>query len=254
MILRHFFGIRKHWTMTSNRINLISGPRNISTALMYAFDSRPDTEVVDEPMYGYYLHASGALHPVKELIMSSLPTDLQMVIDDIIFKSLDKPYYFIKGMAHHYYNADASFILPLSNVFLIRDPALLITSFQQIIERPTMQDIGLSKEYELYSLLLEHGKSPIVIEAGELLKDPEKVLRALCERLEMPFSRAMLSWPPGPKKADGVWAPYWYSSVHQTTGFNKKTTKARTFPKELKNLLDEAMPYYEKLYEYAIKA
>src|ERR687883_192922 len=45
------------------KLSVWSGPRNVSTALMYSFRQRPDTLVVDEPLYGHYLRVTSADHP-----------------------------------------------------------------------------------------------------------------------------------------------------------------------------------------------
>lgn len=242
--------------MKTKRINLISGPRNISTALMYAFANREDTLVVDEPMYAYYLHKSGVDHPGRQEILNALPTDLQEVLNQLIFREVKTPYYFIKGMAHHYYDLDLQFLLALDNVFLIRHPALLINSFSKVIQNPGMQDIGVRREFELFQYLQKQGKAPIVMDSGEVLKDPEKILTKLCNCLDIPFSARMLQWEKGPRKEDGVWAKFWYSAVHESTGFvrSSASTNNVNVPDPLQALLNDSMIYYNSLFKYAIKA
>lgn len=237
----------------TKRINLISGPRNISTALMYAFDNRGDTSVVDEPMYAYYLKTSGADHPAKEAILEALPQDLEEVLEGLFFCDVDHPFYFIKGMAHHYYKTDLNFLKRLENVFLIRDPKQLIASFSKVINNPRMQDIGLKRECEIFQYLLDSGRVPVVLDSGELLKDPFLIINNLCDALDIPFTRRMLHWEPGPRMADGVWAAHWYTNVHRSTGFIRQTSSQRSFPAHLVPLLDEAKPYYERLYRHALK-
>lgn len=240
--------------MTTKRINLISGPRNISTALMYSFGNRDDTTIVDEPMYAYYLHQSKADHPGKEEVLSALPSDLSTVLDRFFFNTVSTPYYFIKGMAHHYHNIeDLSFLLNLNNLFLIRDPAKLIASFAQVIPNPTLQDIGIKIEWDLYKYLLSEGQHPIVLNTEEVLKEPKSVLTQLCDLLHIPFDPKMLHWDPGPRKEDGVWARFWYHSVWQSQGFTSQKTSSRPFPQRLQSLLDEAMIYYDRLYKESIK-
>ena len=62
----------------------------------------------------------------------------------------------------------------------------------------------------------------------------------------------MLSWQAKPRKEDGVWAKYWYHSLHQSTGFLPYSPKSN-FPIELKKLLTECMPFYEKLLTESIR-
>jgi len=241
------FGILKLLMMTK-RINLISGPRNISTALMYSFANRDDTRVVDEPMYGYYLKHTGIdYHPGREETLASLPNDMVKVKEDLIFQPLDLPVYFIKGMAHHYIDVQLDFLKDLTNVFLIRDPYQLIASFAEVVEHPTMLDIALEMEWQIYDYLISQGQKPIVIDSNTILTDPEQELQLLCEKLEIPFDRSMLSWPSGPIPEDGVWAKYWYQNVWKSTGFEKQETSSRTLSKSLEPLYQESLIYYNRL-------
>ena len=58
-----------------------SGPRNISTAMMRAFENRGDCAVSDEPFYAAYLAATGLVHPMREAVIASQPTDWRAVAD-----------------------------------------------------------------------------------------------------------------------------------------------------------------------------
>ena len=238
----------------TKRINLISGPRNISTALMYSFGNRKDTSVVDEPMYAYYLHNTGIDHPGKEAVLDSLPIDLDKVKSQLLLKQVETPLYFIKNMAHHFIMTDWSFILNMANVFLIRDPKKLIHSFAKVIPSPSLDDIGLKKEVELFDYLKDNDQDVVVMDSEEVLKNPRKVLNELCQKLKIPFDEDMLKWAPGPRAYDGSWAKYWYSNVHQTEGFQKNITKPVTLKKELMPVYEQALPFYNKLKEVAIAA
>lgn len=237
----------------TKRINLISGPRNISTALMYSFANRADTHVVDEPMYGYYLsHTGFSHHPGKEEILSSLPHDMDSVKREYFFQELEKPIYFIKGMAHHYKDVDLDFLMDLTNVFLIRDPYQLIASFAQVIERPTLLDIALEMEWKIFDFLKSKGQDPIVLDSNVVLSDPATQLQDLCNRLEIPFNEGMLSWPAGPISEDGVWAKYWYENVWKSTGFQKQKTSSRKLPDHLIPLYEESLIYFDRLKNNAL--
>jgi len=234
----------------TKRINLISGPRNISTALMYSFAHRNDTHVVDEPMYAYYLHKSGADHPGRRDILNALPSTIEEVKEHYLFQEVQKDIYFIKGMAKHYVELDFSFLLELDNLFLIRDPAQLIVSFQKVIPNPKMTDIGLKKEWELFEFLQSNGSKPVVLDSNALLDNPEKGLQKLCQSLEIPFSERMLQWEKGPISEDGVWAPYWYSTVHKSDKFGEPNRTIPKIPKALTDLYEESLYYYKKLHAH----
>ncbi len=238
-----------------NKIHLISGPRNLSTALMYSFGNRADTAIVDEPFYGYYLDSYPHIdHPGREEVIAEMETDPQVIIKSLKSDNYKQEHLFIKNMAHHMRGLDLSLFGGMKQLFLIRDPAQLIASFAQVIPEPTMEDLGLETEADILDELQRHNQPFCVLNSGELLKDPTGVLNKLCAILDMPFSEEMLQWPAGPRKEDGVWAKYWYASVHQSTGFAKQPSSSRPFPERLRPLLRKAMIPYERLNYYSIKA
>ena len=234
-------------------IHLISGPRNISTALMYSFGNRPDMDIIDEPYYGYYLKTFTYIeHPGKEEVLQTMalePSEIQTALDQ---HNLDNHSLFIKNMAHHMEGLDWDMCANYYNLFLIRNPKQLIASFAQVIKEPTMQDIGLRLEFEILEYLNEKGYAFTVVDSNDILKDPKLMLTELCDRIGIEFKKEMLNWESGPRKEDGCWAKYWYANVHQSTGFSKQKTSSREFPKRLQPLLDEANFYYEKLKVHAL--
>lgn len=247
----------KHFTrnalvMPKHIIQLISGPRNLSTALMYAFAQRPDTKVVDEPFYAHYLLKTGIDHPGREKIIASMESD-PMKVQQSFFDYNEKDILFLKGMAHHLIEMDLSFLHRTKNLFLIRNPKQLIASFSQVIENPTIRDIGLAHEWELFQQLKNAGENPVVLDSGELLKNPSAVLEKTCHALGISYNQCMLSWPEGGRPEEGIWNTYWYQNAQQSTSFVQQQTKDRHFPARCLPLYEEAMPYYEKLSQYAIR-
>lgn len=236
------------------RISVWSGPRNISTALMYSFAQRNDTRVVDEPLYGHYLRHSDAVHPGADEVMAAMDTDGERVIRDVILGPCDRPVLFMKQMTHHLVDISVGFLSHTANVLLIRDPVQMLPSLAQTLDTPTLRDTGLALQTELYRHLRRVGQEPPILDARELLTDPRSVLSQLCARLGLPFQERMLSWPAGPIPEDGVWAPHWYHSVHTTTGFLPYREKSDPFPQSLMPLLDECRPHYTLLAARAIRA
>jgi hypothetical protein len=233
-------------------LNLISGPRNISTALMYSFAQRPDTVVLDEPFYAVYLSLSGADHPGKEDVLAAQSAD-EKVVNKEIFKEWPRPIVFIKNMAHHVEVMENKLLDQTTNIFLIRNPEQIIASYAEVIEQPIMRDIGIQYQYELLEQLHREGKDPIVIDSGQVVAAPETVLTALCHRVGIEFMPEMLSWSAGPKPYDGVWAPHWYANVHRSTGFEMQPTSSRALPASLQSLCEQARYYYEKLLAFALQ-
>ena len=233
-------------------INLISSPRNISTALMYSFAQRSDTVVLDEPFYAYYLLTSGANHPGRDEVIRS-QSNAEEAVKREIFSIQNKEVVFIKNMSHHLEVMDESFVDDVVNVFFIRDPRQIIASYAQVIDKPIMRDIGVEYQFNLWQKLVDRKQDPIVLDAGNLLKGPRVVLERLCERIGIPFEEPMMKWPAGPKPYDGVWAPYWYSNVHRSTGFEPQASSSRPLPSHLEDLYQQAKALYEKLLPFSIK-
>jgi len=236
-------------------ICLWSGPRNVSTALMYSFAQLENVRVVDEPLYGHYLRVSGAEHPGRQEILDAMNCDGDAVMRMLRLAQSEDPsiVLFLKHMAHHLLDMDLAFLEATDNVILIRDPREMLPSLTIQLPHATLADTGLQRQWELFRDLTELGQQPAVLDARELLLDPETVLRALCAHLNLAFDPGMLSWHAGGRPEDGVWAPHWYHAIHQSTGFAPYKAKS-DFPQHLQSLLDECSPYYEKLYRHALCA
>ena len=231
------------------RLSVWSGPRNISTALMYSFAQRADTQVVDEPFYGHYLANSPArgYHPGAEDVIASMETNAGRVLERI-FGPWSRPVLFLKNMTHHLVSMDWGFTERLTNVILIRDPVDMLPSFAKGVPEPSLHDTGYDTLVRLVDHLIERGRpSPAVIDSRDVLRDPAGLLTSLCRRVGLPFDEAMLSWPAGPRPEDGVWAEHWYASVHRSTGFAPYAPKDEPFPVRLEPLLEECRPYYDRL-------
>lgn len=234
------------------KLSVWSGPRNVSTALMYSFRQRPDTLVLDEPLYGHYLKVTGAEHPGEDEVMAAMDTDGERVVREILLGPCERPVHFFKNMAHHLTALDRNFLDGITNVLLTRDPAEMLPSLAQVLGTPTLRDTGFDRQMEILDHVLGTGGEPVVLDAKELLLNPRGVLHRACDALGIPFYETMLRWPAGHKPEDGVWARHWYANVHASTGFS--THKARTgdFPERLVPLLEECRPLYERLREHAI--
>ena len=237
------------------RINLISGPRNVSTALMYSFAQRGDTAVVDEPLYAYYLSSQQVEHPGKKEVLESQSHHAKTVIEEVLLADYGHPVLFIKNMAHHIVDMNLDFLSEMTNVFLVREPREMLTSFIKTIPNPTLKDTAYKRQFELFEYVTEtKSDPPVVIDSKELLVDPKSVLNEACQQIGIPFDDSMLSWPAGHIPEDGVWAKHWYHNVHKSTGFKPYKPKDEEVPEEFSDLLDACNQYYNKLSPYIIKA
>ena len=241
--------------METKRISLWSGPRNVSTALMYSFAQRPDTEAFDEPLYAHYLthETDRPEHPGESEIVDAQENDGRKVIDKLFLGTSVMPIRFFKNMAHHLVDLEWDFLGSLSNVLLTRDPKEMLMSYMNTIPEFTISDTGYPKLKGLCDAITEAGQEPIVIDSKILLQSPKRTLEKLCEKLGISFSDTMLSWPEGPKAEDGVWAPHWYHNVHRSTGFAPYHPKTELFPSELQGILEECQPLYDALSPWVLK-
>jgi hypothetical protein len=226
-----------------------SGPRNISTALMRAWENRDDCCVVDEPFYACYLHATGVEHPMRDAVLASQPHEWREVIAALTAPVPGVAVQYQKHMTHHMVvPLDAAWLATARHAFLIRDPAEMVASYAQKRGEVSAAALGLEQEVEIYDTIRRvTGQQPPVIEASDVLRNPEAALRRLCAALGVPFSDRMLAWPPGLRSSDGVWAPHWYNAVARSTGFAPYERREPALTAGLKAVAEACRPPYEYL-------
>jgi hypothetical protein len=241
------------------RIAMWSGPRNISTAMMRSFENRGDTAVIDEPFYACFLSITGRTdHPYRDEVLKALPADWHDVVKGLLGPVPGgMPIFYQKQMTHHMVPPiGLDWIGACVNVFLIRDPLDVVASYSRKIAHITIADIGIVRQYEIFELERQRlGRAPIVVESRDVLENPRDTLSALCAAIGIRFSEKMLRWPPGRRASDGIWAPYWYAKVENSTGFEPPAaTKSHdALPSSLRNIADVARPYYERLSHVKIR-
>jgi hypothetical protein len=226
------------------RVAMWSGPRNISTAMMRSFGSRPDTVVVDEPFYAHYLAVTGLDHPGRDAVLASQPCRWEDVVAELTGPALPgAAVQYQKHMAHHLLpGMDGPWLGALTHAYLIRDPAQVVASYARVRGEPTLTDLGYPQQLELFRA---HGGP--VVDAADIRHDPATTLRRLCAALGLAFDPAMLSWAPGPRATDGAWAPHWYAAVEASTGFARSDPTPAEVPARLRPLVEAARPYYDEL-------
>ncbi|XP_027353433.1 branched-chain-amino-acid aminotransferase-like protein 2 isoform X2 [Abrus precatorius] len=230
-----------------------SAPRSLSTSLMYSFAQRDDIEVVDEPLYGNFLRVTGLDRPYREELLSKMESDGNKVTNDIIFGPGRKKYRFCKHISKQRIQGLSDDLMKKGKHFiLIRNPLDILPSFDKVVP-PSFYELGLAELVCIYNELREIGKSPPVIDAADLQQNPEATLQGLCDDLEIPFQPEMLNWEAGPKPIDGLWAPWWYKSVHKSTGFEQPRKYPQPFPFSLYDLLEQSLPLFNMLRRHVKK-
>jgi len=241
----------------TRRIAMWSGPRNLSTAMMRSFGSRADTFVSDEPFYGCFLKTTGAPHPMRGETIAAMDCDWKSVMAALRGDPSDgKSIWYQKHMWHHMagpigYDDFAGF----THAFLIREPERMIASYLRKREAAAFEDFGLERQALFFEREADRlGHAPAVVEANDVLADPEGVLSRLCAALGITWDPAMLSWAPGRRETDGPWAQHWYGAVERSTGFGPPETDPVDLPGDARRLADRCRPYYERLAAHRIGA
>ena len=225
-----------------------SGPRNISTAMMYAFGNRADCVAWDEPFYAFSLVNHGNDHPLRDEIIAANASDWDALVARCTAPA-EKPLFYQKHMTHHMLEGyGRSWIRNLTNAFLIRAPERVLASYAKKWPDVTLRDIGFVEQAEIFAMVADHlGHAPPIIDADDVLENPNQVLKSLCATCGIAFDAAMLSWKPGPKPFDGVWAPHWYNAAWASTGLSRPEPVAVELPAALRKIAAAARPYYEKM-------
>lgn len=238
------------------RIAMWSGPRNISTALMRSWENRPDTVVCDEPLYAHYLEYSGVDHPGADEVVARSVTSWRKAVAFLTGPfperedGVEPTIFYQKHMAHHLVPVIGSdWLEGFAHALLIRDPREMLLSLAKITPEIRIEETGLPQQVQLFEAIeRETGLAPPVIDARDVLENPRGMLQKLCEAFDVPFLEEMLSWPPGPRSTDGIWAKYWYADVEQSTGFAAWTPREGELSPALEEILEQCREPYERLH------
>ena len=238
------------------RLAMWSGPRNISTTMMRAWENREDTVVVDEPLYAHYLVATGVNHPGRDEVIASQPNDWRTVAKQLTGPIPEcKAIWYQKHMTQHLLpDMGLDWLDGLTNCFLIRRPELVVASFTKVRPDAALWELGFQQQARIFEHVSQRlGTAPPVLDAEDVLRDPKALLGALCKLLGVPFSERMLHWPAWRRASDGVWAPHWYAAVERSTGFEPYEIRSPDLTDFQRELADKCRPHYESLAKYRLQ-
>ncbi len=236
----------------TKRLAMWSGPRNLSTAMMYAFAQRSDCEVWDEPFYAAFLKATELTHPMGGAIIAAGETDADKVIEKCLTAGpRNAPVFYQKHMTQHMISAfRRDWIFEQTNIFLIRHPARVLASYAAKRDNPTLEDIGFSQQADLIDMIAqETGQPPLIVDSADIRDHPQKMLTQICHSAGLEFDPKMLSWPKGGNPQDGVWAPHWYGAIWNSTGFAGPEKPLPDVAAELKDVFFQAKRLYDRMAE-----
>ena len=240
----------------THRIAMWSGPRNISTAMLRSWENRPDTQVVDEPFYAFYLNKTRSPHPCFEAVLQSQSDNYEQVVSELTQTACKSQVQYQKHMTHHMLTGtDLSWVKKLQHCFLIRSPAQVVNSYTRSRGVCSAEDIGIQRQFELYQDICEiSGQDIPILDSNDVLKNPEGILKLLCEKLGVAFMPEMLNWPPGSRTSDGVWAKHWYKNVDNSSGFAPYSAKQLRLNDAQLSVVNQVQPFYEQLYKKRMSA
>jgi Sulfotransferase domain len=244
-----------HTSQTPVRIAMWSGPRNISTAMMRAWGNRRDTVVIDEPFYAYYLKTTGKNHPGADEVIAAGEIDWRKIVAQLTGPIPNgRQIFFQKQMTHHFLpEINRAWLGAVTNCFLIRDPREVIASYVKKREDPSLEDLGFMQQAEIFDFVRSRTDAiPPIVDAKDVLENPERTLRLLCDAVGVDFNKSMLSWPPGLRETDGVWARHWYSEVAKTTSFRPYRSGKNEMPQRFREIYERCRECYEKLYQHRL--
>lgn len=237
----------------SKIIAMWSGPRNISTAMMRAWENRSDCVVVDEPFYAPFLEHTGMDHPMADQIMARHETDLNQVIKLVSQKPATGLFYQKHISTHMLEHMPLDWMSKVENLFLIRDPRYMVASYSEKRNKATAADLGYTQLHSLFETASAlRGPTPLVIDSRRFLEKPEAYLSHMCSHLNIEFQPSMLNWPAGTRDSDGIWQAHWYDSVVSSTGFGAPRTQLPELDAHQQALADACMPHFEALNKHAL--
>lgn len=238
---------------TPIRINLWAAPRNISTALMYAFAQRSDTQVVDEPLYAHYLQNCNERppHPGEAEVLGSMSSDGRSVMQDLAAYA-EKPVLFVKNMTHHLLDLRRDFFDAFHHLILTRHPAEALSSLSKVMPENSLDQLAYAENLCLLQQLQAQQLPFLVLDSSRFLRQPAEQLQQICRTWNIPFEEKMLHWEAGPRPEDGVWAKYWYKNVHRSTGFKAYAHREIELSEEMRHRVASVWPLYEELLSCAL--
>jgi len=223
-------------------------PRSVSTAFERHFVERGDFEVFHEPFSASYYYSPERRS--ERFADSGTKEDhrYEKVLGEILTPR-EKPA-FVKDMAYHVAGfATPETVVPdFTNTFLLREPAAVLASLHKFWPDFTFEEAGFEELHRLYALAVEAGQEPAVVDASDLLTEPEGIVAAYCERIGVAHRPDALTWEPREVPEWRMWDE-WHSDAQNSTGLEPRTPEPeKPLPEELREIYERCLPYYEELH------
>ncbi len=236
----------------SKPVALWAVPRSISTALERVFVERGDFKVFHEPFSVSYYYSPDRRSDRFAETEAKQEYEYAEILA-LMLSVEDRAVYF-KDMAYHIAGImSREFVSRFTNTFIIRDPAPVISSLSRFWPDFAPEETGYEQQHRLFGLAVENGEEPAVVDAADLIRDPEGTIKAYCEKIDVPFVAEALSWQPGPVPDWEMWTE-WHEEAQESTGIKSQPLEDDTdVPAGLESVYDRCLPYYQELHEKRLR-
>jgi hypothetical protein len=203
--------------------------------------TRSDTRVFHEP-FGetfYYGTEAGsgryASQPRVAATYQSIAENMRNTVASGV-----KPLVFTKDISYFIDGRIGELTVPASttHTFIVRDPRAAIRSLysKSCIDNEQTKwtyfdpkEAGFVQLHQIFLYVRDMlGQKPVIVDAADLIADPEGMLRSYCLAVDIPFDKCMLSWEPGPVPEWGPIEPLkpgWHDDAIQSNGFHRSKAK-----------------------------
>merc|ERR1719198_1672912 len=248
-------------------------PRSLLTAVERALIEHPSIQVMHEP-FGtphYWSSEATSTREANDQRTSTTYAD----VAELLWRSPlapGKTYLFSKNLSYYF----APHCLPrmsqmlgddysqVVHSFIIRHPAKAVASlyYKSCVDNEKTgythfdaQEAGFTAMGDILDHVQKQPGAPrcVIIDADDLLEDPEGVMSAYCAAVGLPFDKTMLSWQPGPvKELESPWSG-WTDDIINSSGINRKAKTSNlppidALPPDVQATIAEAMLVYERMH------
>ena len=231
--------------------------RSVSTAFTRMMIERDDFYVFNSSFSTYYYFSKDRVFD-RYGVEPDDSYDYQAILSSLQNTPTEKPL-FLKDIAYYVKQCmSQEFLSNFHNTFIIRDPIYALPSLYKIMPDFTLEETGYEQQYRMFQMVREStGKVPVIIDGSDLRANPEAVVKAYCDAVDIPFIPEALNWEPQKKLPQMELWKDWYGNVMDSEGFvplRKERDDERILNNKIvENAYKHCLPFYQKMSKYRIK-
>eukprot|EP00794_Sanderia_malayensis_P010752 gene10752-11902_t len=257
----------------TQRIFLWTAPRCVSTAFERSIMEVENSKIFHEPFSKAYYFGPERISP-RYKHQSPDANSTYKSISKRLRKELDGvELVFSKDMAYcideHFFDVIIDGLHHFKHSFLIRDPRKALPSLYRASVNKQLTgwdyfdpiEAGFQQMYDLFQFIVNRlGETPVVVDADDLLENPEETMQAYCEAIGINFNKKMLEWEPGPVPDWDVWSG-WHENALKSSGFKRQepdkkkieaTDEYQRLPNIVRQTIERSIPQYEELCKHRV--